>query len=108
MAEHPEYEEFRHRVPMLLPLGKREGPGFKDHPGPISTKPRRTMSTTTIRARLLAQGFCGLNDRTYELLNYPLRLAPAICMVWAAAGTALASVAILWALVPFAALGASP
>ena len=62
--------------------------------------------TETARARIQAQGFCDLDDRTYAQLNYPLRLSPAICMAWAAVGTALASAPILWALVPFAALGA--
>jgi hypothetical protein len=45
-------------------------------------------------------------DETYAQINYPLRLSPAICMVWVAVGTALASPIILWALMPFAALGA--
>jgi uncharacterized protein DUF4395 len=62
--------------------------------------------TETVRERIQAQGFCGLDDRTCAQINYPLRLSPAICMVWAAVGTALASSTILWALVPFAALGA--
>ena len=62
--------------------------------------------TATVRERIRAQGFCGLDDKTCAQLNYPLRLAPAICMAWAAVGTALASPTILWALVPFAALGA--
>ena len=62
--------------------------------------------TATVRERIQAQGFCGLDDATYAQINYPLRLSPAICMVWTAVGTALASVTILWALVPFAALGA--
>jgi len=62
--------------------------------------------TATVRERIQAQGFCGLDDNTYAQINYPLRLSPAICMVWAAVGTALASPMILWALVPFAALGA--
>jgi Domain of unknown function (DUF4395) len=62
--------------------------------------------TATVRERIQAQGFCGLDDATYAQINYPLRLAPAICMVWAAVGTALGSPTILWALVPFAALGA--
>jgi hypothetical protein len=53
-----------------------------------------------------AQGFCGFSGETCAQINYPLRLAPAICMVWAAVGTALALPMILWALVPFAALGA--
>lgn len=62
--------------------------------------------TAVVRKRIQDQGFCGLDDRTYAQINYPLRLSPAICMVWAAVGTALASPAVLWALVPFAALGA--
>jgi len=65
-----------------------------------------SQDTATVRERIQAQGFCGLNDATYRQLNYPLRLSPAICMIWAAVGTALASPAILWALAPFAALGA--
>ena len=60
----------------------------------------------TVRENIQAQGFCGLDDSTCRQINYPLRLSPAICMVWAAVGTALASPTILWALVPFAALGA--
>ncbi len=62
--------------------------------------------TPTVRERIQAQGFCGLSDATYAQINYPLRLSPAICMLWAAAGTALASATILWVLVPFALLGA--
>lgn len=60
----------------------------------------------TVRENIQAQGFCGLDEKTCAQINYPLRLSPAICMVWAAVGTALASPAILWALAPFAALGA--
>ena len=59
----------------------------------------------TIRENIQAQGFCGLDDKTYAQINYPPRLSPAICMVWTAVGTALASPMILWALAPFAALG---
>ncbi|HVN78932.1 MAG TPA: DUF4395 family protein [Terriglobia bacterium] len=62
--------------------------------------------TATVRQRIQAQGFCGLDDSTYVLVNYPLRLSPAICMVWAAVGTTPASPTILWVLAPFAALGA--
>ena len=62
--------------------------------------------TAVVRKRIQDQGFCGLDDRTCAQINYPLRLSPAICMVWAAVGTALASPMILWALMPFAALGA--
>ena len=64
------------------------------------------MNRNLVRENIEAQGFCGLKDDVYEKLNYPLRLSPAICMVWAAIGTALSSHVILWALVPFAALGA--
>jgi len=60
----------------------------------------------TIRERIQAQGFCGLEDATYSQINYALRLSPAICMIWAAVGTALASPIVLWALAPFALLGA--
>jgi len=63
------------------------------------------MSATT-RDRIEAQGFLGLDDRTVCQINYWLRLAPAICMVWTAVGTALQSATVLWWLVPFAALGA--
>ena len=62
--------------------------------------------TATVRERIQAQGICGLDDGTYAQIDYPLRLSPAICMVWAGVGTALASPMILWTLVPFAALGA--
>ena len=58
------------------------------------------------RNHIEAQGFLGFDDRTLTQINYWLRLSPAICMVWAAIGTALNSASILWALVPFALLGA--
>ncbi len=60
----------------------------------------------TVRERIQAQGFCGLDDATYAQINYPLRLTPAIYLVWVGVGTTLASPMILWALAPFAALGA--
>ena len=59
-----------------------------------------------IRSRIEAQGFLGLDDRTVGRLNYWLRLSPAICMIWAAIGTGLESAPVLWALAPFALLGA--
>jgi hypothetical protein len=62
--------------------------------------------STTARERIQAQGFCGLSDTTYAQINCPLRLSPAIMMVWVAVGTVLASARILWTLVPFTALGA--
>ncbi len=35
------------------------------------------MSTSlgTIRENIQAQGFCGLDDKTYAQINYPLRLS---------------------------------
>ena len=58
-----------------------------------------------VRSRVEAQGFLGLDDRMIGHLNYWLRLSPAICMIWAAIGTALESAPVLWALAPFALLG---
>jgi hypothetical protein len=57
------------------------------------------------RARIEAQGFVGLDDQTLAQIDNWLRLSPAICMLWAAVGTALSSPTVLWSLVPFAALG---
>jgi len=62
--------------------------------------------SATARTRIEAQGFLDLDDRTLSQINFWLRLSPAICMVWVAIGTALSSATILWALVPFALLGA--
>jgi len=62
--------------------------------------------TSTVRNRIEAQGFLGLDDRTVGQLNYWLRLSPAVCMIWAAVGTAMQSAMVLWALAPFALLGA--
>jgi hypothetical protein len=62
--------------------------------------------STTVRERIQAQGFCGLTDASYAQINYPLRLSPAIMMLWVAVGTVLASAQVLWSLVPFTALGA--
>jgi hypothetical protein len=62
--------------------------------------------STTARERIQAQGFCSLSDATYAQINYPLRLSPGIMMAWVAVGTVLGSAQILWALVPFTALGA--
>ena len=59
-----------------------------------------TNNFATLRTRIQAQGFCGLDDATYRQINYPLRISPAICMVWAAIGTAMASPLVLWTLVP--------
>lgn len=65
-----------------------------------------SSAITTIRNRIEAQGFCGLDDDTYRQMNLPLRLAPTVCLVWTAIGTARESSVTLWALVPFAMMGA--
>ncbi len=62
--------------------------------------------TPATRARLEAQRFTGLDDAALAEVGPWLRLAPALCAVWAAVGTVLAAPFVLWALVPFAALGA--
>lgn len=62
--------------------------------------------TPSVRGRVEAQGFRGLDDQTIRQINYWLRLSPAICMAWTATGTFLQSAPALWALAPFALLGA--
>jgi hypothetical protein len=64
-----------------------------------------TVSPVT-RRRLEAQGFVDLDDATLAETGPWLRLAPAICAAWTGAGTARRSSAVIWALMPFAALGA--
>ena len=64
-----------------------------------------SATATPVRAKIEAQGFLGLDDRTLAQINYPLRIAPAICLAITAVGTALASPAALYALAPFAFLG---
>jgi len=65
-----------------------------------------SLITSTGRRRIEAQGFVGFDDGTLAAIQYWLRLSPAICLIWTAAGLLLGSPMILWALVPFAALGA--
>jgi hypothetical protein len=64
------------------------------------------MPSSTLRRRLEAQGFCGLDDATLSEIGPWLRWSPALCAVFMAAGTALASPPLLWALAAVAALGA--
>jgi hypothetical protein len=64
-----------------------------------------TVSPVT-RRRIEMQGFVGLDDATLAEVGPWLRLAPAICMLWAVVGTVLAAPTVIWALIPFAALGA--
>ncbi|MFO0706354.1 MAG: DUF4395 family protein [Nitrospira sp.] len=62
--------------------------------------------TAVDRRRIEAQGFLGLDDRQIGQIKFWLRLSPAICMTWTAWGTVLQSAPVLWALAPFALLGA--
>jgi hypothetical protein len=62
--------------------------------------------STRARRRIEAQGFVGLDDHALAAIQYWLRLSPAICMVWTAVGLLRGSPMVLWALAPFAALGA--
>ena len=64
------------------------------------------MTKETHRKRIEMQGFYGLSDADLREINYPLRLAPAICLAWTALGVVLASPFVLAALVPFALAGA--
>jgi hypothetical protein len=41
-------------------------------------------TATAVRENIRAQGLCGLDEATHSQINYPLRLSPAICMVWVA------------------------
>lgn len=60
-----------------------------------------------IRRTIAAEGFVApLDDIAAVQMAYGLRLAPAVCLAWTATGTFLAAPTILWALIPFAALGA--
>ena len=61
--------------------------------------------SATARRRLDLQGFAAVGDEYLGKVHYWLRLAPAVCLLWTAAGVYLASPLILWALVPFALLG---
>ena len=65
-----------------------------------------SLISPTARRWIEAQGFIGLDDGTLAAIQYWLRLSPAICMIWTAAGLFLGSPMMLWALVPFAMLGA--
>ncbi len=59
-----------------------------------------------MKSRLEIQGFVDQDDAYLAEVGFWLRLSPAICMVWAAIGTILSSYAVIWSLMPFAALGA--
>ncbi|MFQ5583950.1 MAG: DUF4395 domain-containing protein [Calditrichia bacterium] len=60
----------------------------------------------TTRRRLEIQGFEGIDDNTLGEVAGWLRFSTIICTVLMGLGTALASPLILWAIIPFALLGA--
>jgi len=62
--------------------------------------------STTVRRRLEAQGFRGLDDATLEEVGPWLRWSPALCTLFMVAGVALGSPVILWALAVTALPGA--
>ena len=62
--------------------------------------------STTVRRRLEAQGFCGLDDATLEEVAPWLRWSPALCTLFMVTGVVLESSVILWALAGTAFLGA--
>ena len=58
------------------------------------------------RRRLEIQGFVGIDDATLAEVAPWLRFSPAVCTVWMATGTVLASPVLLWTLAAIALLGA--
>jgi hypothetical protein len=64
------------------------------------------MSPSTLRRRVEAQGFRGLDDAALAEIGPWLRWSPALCAVFMAAATVLASPPALWALAAIALLGA--
>ena len=61
--------------------------------------------STSVRQRLEAQGFHGLDDATLREIGPWLRWSPVLCTLVMVSGVALASPAILWALAATAFLG---
>ncbi len=64
----------------------------------------KTVSET-VRRRIEMQGFACLSDRRLAEVAVWLKFSPAVCVLWAAIGTFMGSATVIWALVPFAALG---
>jgi hypothetical protein len=60
---------------------------------------------TVLRHRVEAQGFLGLDETALAEIGPWLRWAPALCAVFMATGTILASPAVLWTLAGIAVLG---
>lgn len=66
-----------------------------------------SVNIDNIRKTVEAEGFVApVDDKAAVQMAYGLRLAPAMCMTWTAIGTILAEPMVLWALIPFALLGA--
>jgi hypothetical protein len=64
------------------------------------------MSVSTLRRRVEAQGFRGLDDGALAEIGPWLRWSPALCAAWMAAATIRASPPALWTLAVIAGLGA--
>lgn len=66
------------------------------------------MSNLSVKARrrLDLQGLAAVDDEYLGKVHYWLRLAPAVSLLWTAAGVWLAAPSILWALAALAVLGA--
>ncbi len=62
--------------------------------------------SSAVRRRLEAQGFCDLDEATLNEVGPWLRWSPAFCTLFMAAGVALKSPMVLWALALTALLGA--
>ena len=62
--------------------------------------------SSSVRRRLEAQGFCGLDDATLEEVGTWLRWSPVLCTLVMTTGVALESPSILWALAATASAGA--
>jgi len=62
--------------------------------------------STTIRDRLQTQGYVDVDEDTLAQVAPWLRWSPSLCTAIVILGTALGSEWVLWALVPFASLGA--
>ncbi len=71
-----------------------------------ATQTSRVAISTVTRKRLEIQGFCDLDDAVLSEVEPWLRFTPALCATLMGLGTALALPALLWAVVPIAALGA--
>ena len=63
-------------------------------------------ASNSVRRRLAAQGFSGLDDATLGEVGPWLRWSPVLCTMFMIAGVTLQSPAILWALAATAGLGA--